>query len=589
METHFLSPEDIALLSEQEQSAYEELLRRQLALSSPMEYGVYASKMQRYPHVEYVDSLIMAALHGRLYKTGVGPRCVFEPDPFQPDDPYEGKWVHPVTGEPALFNIALSEPPRHGKSFHVSQHFPAWFRTKFPTLNFHLASYEATFAASWGAKARDLVKAHPELGVAVRDDAGANALWKLKGYPNAEMKTAGAGGGITGSGRHVGVIDDLVKNAEEAMSEVTRSGNIEWYISTWKTRREPHPARMLMLNPGHVATYPDIFCIDISMSTRWHEDDLNGWLRENEPEEWYFVNLPALAYDDPQSPDYGDPKRCVLGRQPGEPLCPSRFNRTDLLKIKGSERGLFWFNAMYQGTPRVEDGGLIQKPFRYYRTQPSSTGGTEYVLDDGERVAEHRCLRFATMDLAATMKTRSDYTVFQVWDVTPAPQRRMILRAQYRVKIESPDHVGYTLQWFKEFRPAYILIEDRTYGSSLLQQMRRDYPAVPVRPLSPDKDKYTRAIPFASKILAGDVFFPADAPWLPAFETELLLFPNVQHDDQVDCAAYAARELDRIPKLLRNEWEAPTTLEERAVEHIEKIMKKKDAERRRRVRSVRRR
>ena len=60
---------------------------------SGMEYGVYCSGMVRFPHVEYVDTLITAAMHGHLYKTGTGPRCVWEGDEF------DGVWVHPDTSE----------------------------------------------------------------------------------------------------------------------------------------------------------------------------------------------------------------------------------------------------------------------------------------------------------------------------------------------------------------------------------------------------------------------------------------------------------------------------------------------------------
>jgi predicted phage terminase large subunit-like protein len=567
------------LLTPKERQLYHDAKRRELALLSPMEYGAYASNMIRFPHVEYIDTLIMAAQNGRLYKSGVGPRCVWY---AEGEGDYDGHWGHPVTGEKAIFNLAFSEPPRHGKSFHVSEHLPAWFLTRYPELHVHLASYEHNFAASWGAKARDLVEANPELGIEVRNDARANAYWLVKGH-RGSMKTAGAGGPITGTGRHFGIIDDLLKNAEEAMSKTILESNIDWYISTWKTRREPHPAdqRRLGIDPNA----PDIFCVDISMSTRWNQADLNGWLSENENDSWYFVNLPALAFEDEQSKDYGDPGRCVIGRKPGEALCPQRFSRTALLDVSSSGEGQFWFNALYQGVPRVEQGGIIQRPFRYYQMRLSPKGHEEYILDTGELVPSYKCIRFATMDLAATMRDHSDYTVFAVWDVTPGPERKLLLRARYRMKMESADHEHKVIQWADEFNVKYVGIENKTFGTTLIQNMRRRGD-VRVRPLEADTDKVTRALSLGYLILEQKVYFPSDATWLEEWEDELLTFPNAPHDDQVDVAAYAALEYERIPKLVKTPQEAPNNLEEKVVEYIDRKMKNR-AKQKRRVRQVR--
>ena len=565
------APHDV--LTDKERQLYSDLKRRELALMSGMEYGVYCSDMVRFPHVEYVDTLITAAMHGHLYKTGTGPRCVWEGDEF------DGVWVHPDTGERAIFNISMSEPPRHGKSFHVSEHLPAWFLTKYPDLSVHLASYADTFAATWGAKARDHVEAHPELGIEVRNDARSNALWRVKDHIGT-MKTAGAGGPLTGTGRHLGVIDDLLKNAEEAMSNTTRQANIAWYLSVWKTRKEPHPARLKMLNPEK--NYEDIFCIDISMSTRWNMEDLNGWLRENEDSDWFFINMPALAFEDEDDPEYGDAGRCVLGREPGEPLCPSRFTKTALMDLRTSGEGLFWFNALYQGVPRVEEGGIISKPFRYFKTR--TTGTTEeYLLDNGEIIPVFKCHRFVTVDLAATMKERSDYTVYSVWDATPGPNRRLLLVELYRMKLESADHEAMITRWTSIWNPKYVGIEDRTFGTSLIQTLKKKS-SIRVKALKADKDKVMRALPFGYQIMEGNVFFPVGKDWLQSFEEEILDFPNGRHDDMIDCAGYAVMEFEAIPKTRKMAQEGSTNIHERVVDHIEKVIKKKKGAKVQRVR-----
>jgi len=564
------------LLTDKEQALYIELKRRELAVLSPLEYGVYCSDMVRFPHVEYADTLILAAINGNLYKTGIGPRCVWE------GDHTDGVWVHPVTGERAVFNIALNEPPRHGKSFHISEHLPAWYLTLYKDQHVHLASYEHNFASSWGAKARDHVEEHPELGMTIRSDARANAFWRVKGHTGS-MKTAGAGGPLTGTGRHLGVIDDLLKNAEEAMSSTVRQANIDWYLSTWKTRKEPHPARQRMTSGND--RFPDIFCVDVSVSTRWNMGDLNGWLKENENDEWYFVNLPAIAFEDDTSPDYGDPRRCVIGRKPGEPLCAERFSLTALMDMKTSGEGSFWFQSLYQGVPRTEDGGIIQKPFRYYRKVVAPSGALEYHLDSGLHIPAFKCLRFATVDLAATIKARSDYTVFAVWDVTPGPERKLILVELHRMKLESADHEAWIRRWSKIHDPRYVGIEDKTFGTTLIQTLRKRG-GVKVRSLPVDRDKVMRALPFGYQVLEGNVFFPAEAEWLDDYEEELLSFPNGTHDDMVDVSGFAAMQYEAIPSRYKTPQEESTNLSERVGDHVAKKIKQKQ---RRRVKQVRRR
>jgi predicted phage terminase large subunit-like protein len=552
--------------------------------------------MEPYDHVVYLDRLMMAAENGRLYKSGIGPECVYVPDPTV--DPNSrsyrtaGSWVHPETGEPAIFNIAASEPPRHGKSYHISEHMPAQFLSRYPDLRVQLASYESDFAAEWGGKARELIDAHPELGIEIDPSMKANKRWGIKGH-RGEMKTAGAGGPLTGGGRHRGIIDDLLKNAEEALSDTVRRGNINWYITTWKTRREPHPARlrMIQIERGQKPTWPNIFCVDISISTRWHKGDLNGWLRENEEDSWFFVNLPAIAFDDEQSKDYGDPGRCVLGRTPGEALCPDRYNITQLEENRKSDEGLFWFNALYQGVPRVEAGGVISRPFHYFRVGQDSIGRVTYELDDGHQVPVDHCIRFATMDVAGTTKTRSDYTVFSVWDITPAlkfhddrePARRMLLRARYKLKLESADHMDHFERWADEWQPRYIGIENKTFGQTLIQNARRRSKHQ-VRELDPDTDKFSRALVFGYLVLGGKVYFPDDAPWLEDWEEEHIDFPHGTHDDQVDTSSYAALEYEKIPQRLHGETEAPVTNNERVKAHLRKVVREKT--RARRVRQV---
>lgn len=167
-------------------------------------------------------------------------------------------------------------PPRHGKSEFISKYFTAWVLGKFPDTRIILASYEADFAASWGRKARDLLEEHgPSLfGVRVSGKSSAANRWDIEGHEGG-MVTAGVNGPITGKGADIAIIDDPVKNDQEAMSETYRTRAWEWYKSTFRTRLQRDGAIILIM-------------------TRWHQDDLAGKLLQAQKEggeKWDVVSL----------------------------------------------------------------------------------------------------------------------------------------------------------------------------------------------------------------------------------------------------------------------------------------------------------
>jgi len=84
---------------------------------------------------------------------------------------------------------------------------------------------------------------------------------------------------------------------------------------------------------------------------------------------------------------------------------------------------------------------------------------------------------------------------------------------------------------------ATLLVEDKGSGTSLIQELRAK--DVAVIGINPQGDKLTRAVKISAKFEAGAVFFPKAAPWLGPLKAELLGFPNVKHDDQVDSVTQA--------------------------------------------------
>lgn len=518
-----IDPELLKFATDEDLEELEYELKLQEALRSPLDFAVYVSGAERYPHLVYLNDLLVAMFKHRLYKSGIGPVAVM----VSPR-----KWVHPVTGEKCLTQIAISMPPRHGKSFLVSEHMPAWWSICNPEQPVILTSYEADFAAGWGEKARNHIEEHPEFEVFVDKEARSKSNWRLKGHRGG-MATAGTGGPITGKGAGLLGMDDPIKNAEEALSAVERETADGWYQSTWRTRGNNKG------NTGH---------FKFMMYTRWHEDDIGGRVLSREGDDWYVVNLPALAWDatdeDGISIDPETGERDPLGRRPGEALCPDLATAEELRQLQ--EGGRQWFSAMYQGKPNIQGGGIFSREgFRFYKKNDSN-----YELTDEHGASVHVpesevMVRYAVCDTAATDKTRSDYTSVGVYVVTR--DHKLIVEAMYRKKLEAPDHEEFVREIYKRHKCRFLGVEDQTYGKSLIQHLIRGGGIV-VRKLKADRDKVSRAIPAGMNVANGLVYVPRDAEWVEAFIDELCKFPNAKHDDQVDNFAYAIYIWERVPK-----------------------------------------
>lgn len=411
-------------------------------------------------------------------------------------------------------HMTIEAPVRHGKSMLLSQWLPAWYLGMWPDRRVMLASYEADFAANWGGKARDILEEHGHLyGVQVNPASSAKDRWDILGTTGG-MITAGVGGALTGRGAHLLLIDDPFKNADEALSPTIRQKRWEWLQSTAMTR----------LEPGGV--------VIITMA-RWHEDDFIGRLHSDEyvkPGRWKRIRLSALA-------QAGDP----LGRAPGEALWPKRYSRATLEQI-AVDRGSYWFGALYQQNPTPLGGGIFKREnFRTWLREGTAPDAPYVIRREGgvmERYDPRNLVRFQTWDLAATVKTTSDYTVCATWGLTP--KRDLLLLDLLRVRVEGADHLSMLHDQYAKWLPAWIGIESVQYQVQLVQTAIRD--GLPARKLQPDGDKVARALTAAARYEAHAIFHPSEAgaPWLPEFERELLTFPTGTHDDTVDVVSYAA-------------------------------------------------
>jgi predicted phage terminase large subunit-like protein len=550
-----LDPELLAFANAEELALIEQAIKLETALMSPLDFACYVNPDTTVqPHLALINEVVVALIEHRLYKWGIGASAV------KLDS---NMWVHPETGEPCIIKLSISMPPRHGKSYLISEHLPAWFLCKYPDKSVILASYSDDFAASWGLKSRRIIEAHPEFGVELDPSSRSGSKWGIR-YHRGAMQTAGAGGLITGTGGDILIGDDLIKNDEEVRSKTERDNKENWWISTFRTRVQPGGDSVI-----------------INVHTRWHEDDITGRLLATE-DDWYTINLPAIAFPETDDEGYSidieqGGRRDPLNRRPGEALCPAFFS-ADQLRASSSDKGAQWFSALFQGRPSLDDGGIFTKSDMRFHTRKGNV--YELETDTGvDRVEVSKCYRFITVDLAASTRTSADYTVFSLWD--SAPGNRLILADRLRDRMESADHMDQLLTFVRKhtdeeqgLKVRFIGVEKATYGLTLVQNLIRT-PGVIVRSLNPDKDKWSRALPAGQAMKNHQVFFPKDAPWINEWVDELVKFDNVAHDDQVDTFSYAVDVWLSLPNTIRAESAGASTLEERVEANLKKLTSKK--------------
>ncbi|MDH3463666.1 MAG: phage terminase large subunit [Acidimicrobiia bacterium] len=566
--------------SPDEVARYELLLQREVAKQSPLDLACWLSPTtKRWLHIEYLNERIVALAEYRLYPDGPGPpprwyyvkgEKTFPALSYEqiPDDVDEFYGEHPETGVRVVFRLAISMPPRHGKSYLITEYTPLWYLLRYPDRDIAFATYSDDFAQEWGVKLRDALVEHEADTGLVLKGGKSSAAARLRLESGGQVRLVGTGGALTGTGNQLSIIDDPIKDQTEALSQATRNAKANWYTSTFSTRKTRVPGKGIP--------------VEIMMFTRWHEDDPAGRFAyddNNEPAEgWCVVRVPALAEED-------DP----LGREPGEALCPQVKTKAELLTIQKEDPT--WFAALYQGDPSQDETGIFGG-FHFY--VPKTTDNVEYyqllpLREDEEPllIRKDECVRFSIVDLAASLQTWADWSVYAVWDFH-RPTQKLILVDRIRERVESADHEAWLRKSYSSYpSTAFVGIENKTFGQTLVQTMLRKG-GMTVRPLKADRDKVARAIPYGQGCKNGSVYLPKKAEWLYNWMQEHKNFPRANtHDDQVDVGAYAWDVALTMPSMAAiKEYEAPT-MQDKVDKHLDKIEKKRKQGRRRHILSGR--
>lgn len=402
--------------------------------------------------------------------------------------------------------LIISVTVRAGKSTLGSRWTPPWFLGRYPDKRVILACHEVGLAAEHAGAARDHLTewGPPVFGVNVDPTSTARHRWGIAGRQGG-MLAMGVGGSPIGRGADLLIIDDPIKSWEAAQSAEQRHKVTEvWWQGTMATRLEPGASVIVICS-------------------RWHEDDLSGFLMREYPGEWTELRIPALC-DDPDN----DP----LGRDAGESFWPERWPVPLLERRQQATTGKVWL-AQYQGRPTKASGDQ----FPVDKLQPVDA-------DQLDRDAIDWCRGW---DLAAT-EGAGDWTVGALVGRYRSDGRWVIadvVRGQW-----SENKVRDKLLATTQADGHGVLVEipqdPGQAGKGQAQQlvaMLSGYLAE-YRPQTGSKE--VRAAGLSAQVQAGNVDVVRGL-WNRELRDELEVFPNGLHDDQVDAAAVAFNRLAGLP------------------------------------------
>lgn len=442
-------------------------------------------------------------------------------------------------GEQGIGRLIILEPPRYGKTEEAARLFPAWVLGKLPDSRVIVTSYGADLAQDDSRAVRNYVlgdrfqavfgeRSVYEDPVMLSDDSRSKANWDLAEPYRGGVVSAGIGGGITGKGAHLLIVDDPFKSREDAESEIYRRKVMDWYRSVAYQRLEDGGAIVIM-------------------HTRWHPDDLVGQLLKqmasDDPlaDQWTVLSLPAVAYEKKEYPTteeqfrenllrglyipYEDP----LHRLPGEPLWPEKFNETALAKKRANTDDLEW-SSLDQQLPRPQSGGFFDEVnIRVIEKAPEKLAWCAYMdLALGEsKTSDLNAVILMTLDPTSGDVIGRDLIQVRDLDEFMKQVKTAMLDVKNKEVIWGVEDVAFQSRVFKEF------IKDPLLARVAIERVR------------PDGDKVTRARPVQMRAREGH-FALVRGPWNLTAIRQMVAFPNGRHDDIVDTVSGGVQMIAEI-------------------------------------------
>ena len=388
--------------------------------------------------------------------------------------------------------LLLSVAPQHGKSETVTRTLPAYLLGRFPEEQSMLIAYESTFAEEFLEHNKTKIVDHNIFNLNIVRKVSD----KIETDKGGAIRAMGFKSGITGRTAKYVIIDDPIKNQEQADSEVIRSKIWKEFNSSVRSR----------LKPGAKV---------IVIMTRWHKQDLAGMIMDNEP------NVKVLNF-----PVECEEETDVMGRNFGDMLCPEMGRdrkwwdsfKQGFLNTEGSRS----LNALYYGRPNNAEGGLFKKDwFQYYETLP-------------------RIMHMAiSVDATFKKSANSDFVAIQVWGKSNNDYYLIDKVKERMTFIETIAKIRQMADTYSEYDE--ILIEDKANGSAIIDVLNKRYNCVIA--INPKESKEARASAVSPMVESRHVFIKKEHYSLVQ---EAIDFPNSDHDDEVDCMDQALNRLRNV-------------------------------------------
>lgn len=395
--------------------------------------------------------------------------------------------------------LIINLPPRHLKSHCASIAFVAWALGRDPSLRILCVSYGQELSEKLARDCRQIMLSRWYQRLFPGTQLLREATHDLRTSLGGGRYSTSIGGALTGLGADIILIDDPIK-PEDGLSETKRTEVNEWFDNTLLSRLNNKQTGRIIL-----------------IMQRVHQDDLVGHVLEGGAT-WDWVAFPAIAIDDEEHPYVSLMKPRVFKRKAGDVLHSARENLETLSAIR-QQIGSYNFQSQYQQEPVPKGGNIIQPEWLMTYELPLDPGKFNMIVQ--------------SWDTACKTGKHNDFSVCTTWGIRGFD---FYLLDVFRMRLNYPDLKRAIVEQAQTFNPIRIIIEDKASGTALLQDLRREILSSKLKPYEAPAgfDKEMRLHAQSAVIERGRLWLPREAPWLAGYVAELIGFPGVRFDDQVD-------------------------------------------------------